>query len=125
MRNEYEEKVLDIQMTATILFIISLLVSLSLTYNEKLKLKNMNTFYSNIEENKLAIGNRIFIVILSFVYLYIAYINIDIAKQKKEQLSPYSLQALASEITTVAAIIALYAVLISSNGVSEVENPSL
>lgn len=126
--NKEETKILNIQLAATFFFIISLVISFLLTYNEKLKFTDKNFFNEN-DENKLALFNRIFVVVLSTTFLYCAYQNRKIAKKKQEPLSSYSLQIFASELSTLAAVIALY-IIITSYGenytiIANIENPTL
>lgn len=126
--NKEETKILNIQLAATFFFIISLVISFLLTYNEKLKFTDKNFFNEN-DENKLALFNRIFVVVLSATFLYAAYQNRKIAKKKQEPLDSYSLQIFASELSTLAAVIALY-IIITSYGenytiIANIENPTL
>lgn len=126
--NKEETKILNIQLAATFFFIISLVISFLLTYNEKLKFTDKNFFNEN-DENKLALFNRILVVVLSATFLYAAYQNRKIAKKKQEPLDSYSLQIFASELSTLAAVIALY-IIITSYGenytiIANIENPTL
>lgn len=126
--NKEETKILDIQLIATFFFIISLVISFLLTYNEKLKFTDKN-FFSEKNENRLALFNRIFVVVLSATFLYTAYKNKKIAEKKQEPLDSYSLQVFASELSTIASIIALY-IIISTSGenytiIANIENPTL
>ncbi len=60
-----EIEVLDIQIIATIFFIISLIISTILTYDEKLKLINGKGFFKNKQAQKIALFNRILVAMLN------------------------------------------------------------
>ena len=123
-----EIKIINIQITATILFMFSLFISLIITYNAKLKLQNSKILNNNIE-NYLLVFNRIFVVFLSLIFLFSNLQNKKLAKEKEpnKSLDSFNLQIEASQLITLAAIIALYATVnnYSSNAISNVENPNL
>ena len=85
--------------------------------------------YSKNQSQKISIGNRWLVLFLTLSYLFINYKNINLAKEKGQKLWPFHLQALSSELSTLAAIIVLY-VVIKTEGdqysiVSGIENPTL
>lgn len=108
---EKEIEFLEIQLITTILFIGSLIISCAITYNDIEDLKGKPSFFTEDEENKLAIFNRILVVGITFVFLYISYHNLQIRKVKEEDPGPFVLQLLASELSALAAVIVLYAVI--------------
>ena len=122
-----EEKIIDIQIVATILFIVSLTISLVLTYNDKYKNKYGKGFFNNETNYKISVLNRILVVILSFVFLYVNYSNKEIAKNKGQKTKPFQLQIMASELSILAALIVTYVVINSGEYslVTSIENPGL
>lgn len=112
-KNE-EVNLLDLQIMTTIIFVASLILSIYLTYNDKLKLLEQETIFNDELSNKLAIFNRILVVILSLSYLYISNRNIDIVSQKGQNVYPFKLQLVGSELSILATIVVLYAVLLTS-----------
>ena len=122
-----EEKIIDIQIVATILFIVSLTISLLLTYNDKYKTKYGKGFFNNETNYKISVLNRILVVILSFVFLYVNYSNKEIAKNKGQKTKPFQLQIMASELSILAALIVTYVVINSGEYslVTSIENPGL
>ncbi|MFV0249689.1 MAG: hypothetical protein ACK5HP_01435 [Bacilli bacterium] len=124
---KYEEQLFDLQMTLTVIFIITVLVSLSLTYNEKLVLKKECPIYSPETFNKIAITNRVVVLCLTLLYLYINYENKQVAVYKNEDTTPFNLQLASGGLTTLAAIITLYVVITYSdyNLVPISENPEI
>lgn len=129
MDKEKEVKLLDIQLIATILYIVSLIISISLTINDKQITQKKKSIFTNNQAKNLAIFNRIFIVGLTLTFLYISYQNRDIAKKEKKKIWPFDLQMYASELSLLATIIVLYVVIETSGEqysiISGIENPSL
>lgn len=124
-----EINLLNLQMITTIIYIGSLLISISLTYNDAKSLLNKKPIY-NTEQNKfISIGNRWLVLFLTFSYLYINYKNIYLAKDKKQNLWPFYLQAFSSELSVIASIVVLYVVIKTAGEqysiVSGIENPTL
>ena len=95
--NNNQNKLLEIQILTTTIYIGSLLLSIILTYND-IKLNNKeNPPLTNKQAANLSIFNRTLVVILTFVYLYINYKSRENAKKKKQKLWPFDLQICASE----------------------------
>lgn len=115
---------INIQLIALFLILISSIISILLTYNQKLDLEEKDTLYTPKQSYKLTLFNRIFIIILSIVFLYVNYELYEVSKEEGEDLKPYILQIFASILTIISGIIVLYVVLQSTTeNVSDVENP--
>lgn len=130
MNSEKEEvKLLNYQIIATILYIGSLGLSLLITYNDKLEKQGKGKIIEDKTYRNLTIFNRTLVLGLTLVYLYISYRNLSMAKEKKTDISPFSLQAFASELSVIGAIIVLYVVITSENNIYSIiagaENPVL
>ncbi len=124
-----EIKLLDLQIVLTVIYIVSLVLSIFLTYNDRIKLSDNKNIFSKKQSKNYSIFNRVLVLVLTLSFLFINYENYKISKQKGEKLDNASLQILASEISTVATIIVLYVVLKSAGEdytiISGIENPSL
>ena len=124
-----EIKLLDLQIVLTVIYIVSLVLSIFLTYNDRIKLSDNKNIFSKKQSKNYSIFNRVLVLVLTLSFLFINYENYKITKQKGEKLDNASLQILASEISTVATIIVLYVVLKSVGEdytiISGIENPSL
>lgn len=110
---EREIQLLDLQLVTTFVFIASLIISIYITYSDKISIQN------NVESNThqikiLSIFNRTLVVVLTLVYLYISFENRKVTQQKKGDLNAASLQVFASEISLVSTLIVLYVVLKTS-----------
>lgn len=115
---------INIQLVALVFTVITAIISIFITYNQKLELENKETIFSPEESLKLTLFNRKLILLISFVFLYVNYILLNISKEEGENLKPYKLQILASLFIIVSGIIALYVVSLSTTeNVGDVENP--
>lgn len=122
--NKKEVEIINIQLYALLLTLLSAIISIIITYNQKLELKEEKTLYDGKEIFKITLFNRILILSLSFVFLYVNYKLYEISKQQKEDLKPYKLQLIASTLVIISGIIALYVVTLSNiENISDVENP--
>ncbi len=124
-----EADLLDLQLIATIVYIGSLIISIFLTYNDKMDVLNLNKIFTEKQNRNLSIFNRFLVVILTFVFLYASYETRRLAKIKGEKLDNFNLQVMASEISLVSTLIVLY-VVIKSQGeqysiISGISNPNL
>lgn len=122
-----EIKSLDIQMIATIGYILSLLISLFLTYNSKTELLTKKPIISSKNSYYVSILNRIIVLFLSLVFLYINFEDKNRAQKKGEDVTFLNLQITASDLSVLAAIIVLSVVVESGQYsiITSVENPSL
>lgn len=98
---------INLQLTSTIIFIIATLISLSITYNEKLNINNKKTFYSKKESLNISFYNRFIFIIAILISLYVAIDNYS-KKEEKEEKYKSSLIVIASLITLSASLIILY-----------------
>ena len=126
---EKEIQLLTINEIATYLFILSLFISNILTHDEKADRLNKSRIFTTKQSQKVAVVNRIFVIILGFIFLYINHANVDIAKKEDRPTKYLNLQVLASIITLIPGFIALY-VVISNFGnqdfnISGTENPEV
>lgn len=123
-KDKREIKAVNIQFYALIITLISSIISIIITYNQKRELKGKDPIFSGKEIFNITLFNRILILVLSFVFLYVNYTLYEISKEQNEDLKPYKLQLLASTLVIVSGIIALYVVSLSNTeNISDVENP--
>ena len=123
--NEKEElNAINIQLYTLIFFLVTTVISILLTYNQKLSLEKKKTLFSSKKSLKLTLFNRKLIVLLSFIFLYVNIKLYNISKEEGEDLKPYTLQVVASVLAIVSGLIALYVVSLSNTEtVADVENP--
>lgn len=126
MKNRQEEiNLLNLQIITSITVIITVIISLLLTYNQKQDIKNKKTIFTKKQTHNISYINRLTILITAIIFLFINYKLYEISKKEGEDLKVYYLQILASILTTIAAIIVLYVVSIEPSGdeISDIENP--
>lgn len=126
MKNNKEKiKLLNIQLITSLIVIVTVTISLILTYNQKLNLKNKKTIFNKKQTHNISYINRLTILITSIIFLLINYKLYQISKKEGEDLLVYNLQIIASILTTIASIIVFYVVSIEPTGdnISDIENP--
>lgn len=118
-----EIDIINIQLFTLFISLFSLVLSILITYYQKLKLENKDSIDSNTLY-KITLFNRILILIVSIVFLYVNYTFYVISKDEGEDLKSYKLQIVASVLTVVASLIALYVVSLSTKDTDvDIENP--
>lgn len=126
---EKKLKIIDGQMTASALYILFLIVSISLTYNEKLELLNKKLLYTRKQASSIAIFNRLLALGIVLYFLYATGELIKITEANNADSSGLRTQMIASELSVLAAIIVLYVVTKDYNsstyGVSQITNPEI
>lgn len=125
-----EIEVLDIQIIATILFIVSLLISIILTYDEKLKLIKDKGLFESSQAQKISLFNRILVVVLAIAFVYGNYVTEKIAEARQKNNVKYlKLQLFSGELSLIGSLIVLYIVYKNQGnenfGVADTENPTL
>lgn len=124
MDNQEEINAINIQLVALFIILFADIISIVTTYNQKLDLENKETMFESKELFKITLFNRILILVLSFVFLYVNYKLYNISKKEGEDLKTYSLQIVASLLVIVSGFIALYVVKLSdTENIVDVENP--
>lgn len=119
-----EVNTINIQLVALVFTVITAIISIIITYNQKLEIEGKETIFSPKESLKITLFNRKLILVLSFVFLFVNFVLLKISKEEGEDLKPYNLQILASLFIIVSGIIALYVVSLSTTeNLSDVENP--
>lgn len=124
MATKEEIDAINIQLITLIAALISAFLSVIITYNQKKDLEGKDTFLNSKQLFDLTLFNRILIIVISFIFLYVNYKLYEISKEEGEDLKPYILQIIASIITIIPGFIALYVVSLSnSENIVDVENP--
>lgn len=122
-----EVDILNIQIIATIIYILSLFISYILTYNDRYKTITNKSLLGKKKTKNLSIFNRVVVFIITIIFLYINFKNLEIAKKKKQNIKPFKLQLFASELTLISSLIVLYTVISSGEYSITIgsENPGL
>ena len=125
MNNKREKKLTEIQLITGILFLVSFIVSLSLTYDSLKKYNNKNIL-SNKQRSRIYYINRIVVTILLLIYLYISYEQYKIGGKTKTERKILLDEVIAGVIAVIAGLIVLYDSYLSfkTNEIN-VENPEI
>ena len=124
MNKQEEIRAIDIQLIAVAFSILTGIISLLITYNQKLNLENKKTIFNSKESLKITKFNRILALILSLVFLGVNIKLYNLSKKEGEDLKSYTLQIIASILVVISGIIALYIVSLSeTEDLVDVENP--
>lgn len=125
---EIEEKLnlLDIQIMGTILFIVSLFVSILLNVNQRKYTLHQKPLFSAKTTYLISNFNRLLVLAIALSFLYTSYEFKKIAEKKGSNVALNDLDVFASTLTVVGAIIVLY---ITANSPVEnaldIENPNI
>lgn len=122
MNNDKKIDLTNKQLYATFVYIGAFIISIILLEHSRKKLKNEECLLSDKTCGSLSTFNRILILILSIIFLYLNYQHMDIYGTDERSLVSENLQIDASWLYVVAAIIVLYATINNSNNY---ENPEL
>ena len=121
--NQKEIKAIDIQLIALLFALVSAVISIIITYNQRLDLEEKETPLNSKQLFNLTLFNRILIIVLSLIFLYVNYVLYKVSKDEGEDLKAYILQIIASVLTVITGIIALYVVSLSTTeDIVDVEN---
>lgn len=124
MNKKEELQAINIQLYAIVFLVISGIISLVITYNQKLDMENKKTFFNSKESLKITSFNRKLGLIISLVFLYINIKLYNLSKEDGEDLKSYSLQIIASILVVASSLITLYVVSLSeTENLVDVENP--
>ena len=120
-----EINLLNIQLITSITVIITIIISILLTYNQKQDIQNKKTIFTKKQTHNISYINRLTILITTTIFLIINYKLYQISKKEGEDLLVYYLQITASILSTIAALIVFYVVSIEPSGdeISDIENP--
>ena len=117
-----EAKLLRWQFGLSLLFIFTIIVSLTLTYNEILIHEKKKPLYTEQTADDILKLNRTLSVLLALGFLYINYIDKGIKEEHNLDLKTANLQIDAGALNLLATIIVLY-VAFMSDGTTALENP--
>lgn len=127
MNNKNKEiKLINLSIIAITIFIITLLISLLLNYNEKLKLENKKLIFDEKQGIYISLINRTIVLIIALYFIYNSYI-----RQKIDNKDDFNsnLELLGAFLAFISSFITFYIVFINLNNnkfdVSELEEPTI
>lgn len=122
---EKEVNAIYIQIIVSVVSIFAIIISILLLYNQKQEIKGERTLFTAKQTQKISEFNRDILLIVAIIFLLVNYQLYYISKEEGEPLNSYRLQIVASYLSIIAALIALYIVRNPENRgeISDVENP--
>jgi len=121
-----ELQLLNYQILTSIVFVLSLIISIILTYDERQQLLKRKRLFSEKFDKYLNLFNRILALLVILIILYINYKNFEINKNKRSNPAPLIHQIYASILSVLSAIIVLYVVIenwYENPNITSIENP--
>lgn len=108
-------------------FIATILISISLSYNEILKFQNKKPLYSPEMESKVLVFYRSLSVLIAIGFLWLNIQDKQYIDEDEENIKHANLQIDASILNLLGSLIVLYVALDSINDLSssDFDNPSL
>lgn len=119
--------IIDGQLIASILYILSFVATIIVIINQRKLALNKKEFLT-VEESQIIITlNKIFILLLLLLFVYLNYKSIKLAENTKQNTNSLNLQMISSIISLVPALIGLYVVITDFSATTfqtaEIENP--
>lgn len=103
-----ETTVIDIQLIASILSIISFIATLILLYNQKLLEEKKKPFFSRKQTLEFVNLNRMFVLVIVLIFLGANRLHLKIDKEKGEDLKFDYIDIFSSILTLIVALLAIY-----------------
>ncbi len=103
-----EVTVIDIQLIATILSILSFCATFLLLYNQRLLEQNKKPLFSKKKNLDYVALNRVFILFIVFLFLGANALHLKIDKEKGEDLTFDYLDILSSILTLIVSLLSIY-----------------
>lgn len=111
-KTEEKVKYINLQLIATIGFIIALVISFTLSLDKRESLLNNERLYSDKEAQEIALMQMILVFIVSCLFLYITYNQYNISnKYHEKDEADLLLQSKTAILSVIAALIGLYIVI--------------
>lgn len=126
--SEKEIFLITIQLIVSVSLIITNIVSAILTFDLFLKKQGKDPLFSDQTSKKVDVENRIFLVALVIIIIFINYNYIEVTRKKGKDLSIPKIQLFVSFLTLIPAIISLYMALVQMNKsfkLSDIENSNV
>ena len=119
--------IIDGQLIGTILYILSFVATITVIVNQRKVALNEKGFLTTEESQIIITLNKIFILLLLLLFLYLNYRSKKLAENTNQDVSSLNLQIIASIISLVPALIGLYVVITDFSATNfrtaEIENP--
>ena len=120
-----EDYLLRIQIILSIIFIFTLFVSISLSYNSMMECEGRDRIYSDKDALNVLRINRIISLFVALGFVLINMYDKSVKEKYNLDKGKADLQILASIITLVSSLIVLYVAFSSNSSIISNENPEI
>ena len=123
---EKQVLIIDWQIILSMVFIITILISIIFSYDQRQRLLNKKTIFDKNIDKYLNLFNRIIVLIVILLLLYLNYLDYKINKDNINNPKPYYHQIIASVFSVISALIVLYVVIenwYDQPNITNIENP--
>ena len=121
--NLEESSLIKKQIKLSTILLLTIIVSISLSYNELKKMQNKKSIYNKKQEKTINQINRTIALLIAIGYLLINITDKNIKNKYKKNSKDANLQIIVSTLSLIGAIIVLYIALKDENEEIELENP--
>lgn len=119
---EEEIYLIDIQIIASIIFILTIIVSIYLSINKR---NEILYNYTNNNKSRIQKINRIVILFLLVIYLYCSYRQSKIDEIKGLDLKADYIEIIVSLLSLIGGLLIIYEVFYLNNPNDNIENPTI
>ena len=120
-----EDYLLRLQIIFSIIFIFTLFVSISLSYNSMMECEGRDRIYSDKDALNVLRINRIISLLVALGFVLINMYDKSVKEKYNLDNGKADLQILASIITLVSSLIVLYVAFSSNSSIISNENPEI
>lgn len=101
-------KLIDYQIVATVIFVITTISSIILLYNKKLDILNKKPIFNPKESKNINLFNSIIVLIIVLFLQYINYKNKEISEFEMKNIGPINLDINKTYLLIIVSLISLY-----------------
>lgn len=120
-----EDILLRFQICLSIIFIFTLLVSISLSYNSMMECEGRDKIYSDSDALEILRINRVISLLVALGFVFINVYDKSVKEKYNLDKGNADLQIIASIITLVSSFIVLYVAFSSNSSIISNENPEI
>lgn len=120
-----EDILLRFQICLSIIFIFTLLVSISLSYNSMMECEGRDKIYSDGDALEILRVNRVISLLVALGFVFINVYDKSVKEKYNLDKGNADLQIIASIITLVSSFIVLYVAFSSNSSIISNENPEI
>lgn len=120
-----EDILLRFQICLSIIFIFTILVSISLSYNSMMECEGRDKIYSDSDALDVLRVNRVISLLVALGFVFINVYDKSVKEKYNLDKGNADLQIIASVVTLVSSFIVLYVAFSSNSSIINNENPEI